>query len=55
MRQLVRLMKHVVSHRQEAAVRGLAARRRMAAHYSPDAVAELVAQQLRRIEIGLAA
>lgn len=54
-RQLVRLMKHVVAHRQEAAARGLAARRRMASRYSPDAVAEVVAQQLRRIEIGLAA
>lgn len=53
--QLVRLMKHVVAHRQEATARGLAARRRMASRYSPDAVAEVVAQQLRRIEIGLAA
>lgn len=53
--QLVRLMQHVVAHRQEAAARGLAARRRMASRYSPDAVAEVVAQQLRRIEIGLAA
>ena len=54
-RQLVRLMQHVVAHRQEAESRGLAARRHLAASYSPDAVAELVAQQLRRIEIGLAA
>ena len=47
-------MRHVVEHRQEAAARGRAARRRMAAQYSPDAVAEVVAQQLRRIERKLA-
>jgi hypothetical protein len=47
-------MRHVVEHRQEAAARGRAARRRMVAQYSPDAVAEVVAQQLRRIERKLA-
>lgn len=51
---LARLMRHVVGHRQEAAARGRAARRRMAAAYSPDAVAELVASELRRIEARLA-
>ena len=51
---LSQLMRHVVEHRQEAAARGRAARRRMAAQYSPDAVAEVVAQQLRRIERKLA-
>lgn len=47
-------MRHVVAHRQEAAARGRAARRRMLERYSPDAVAEQVAAQLRRIEIQLA-
>lgn len=52
--QLQRLMRHVVEHRQEAAARGRAARRRMVERYAPDVVAEQVAQQLRRIELLLA-
>lgn len=51
---LAQLMRHVVEHQQEAAGRGKAARRRMQERYSPAAVAEVLAQQLRRIEGQLA-
>lgn len=50
----MQLLQHVVQHREEAAQRGRAARRLMAEHYSPAAVAEAVAAQLRRIEQELA-
>ena len=52
---LRQLMRHVVEHRGEAAARGRAARRRMVQRYSPAAVAELTARELRRIEARLAA
>ncbi|KAL4419515.1 hypothetical protein ABPG77_002301 [Micractinium sp. CCAP 211/92] len=51
---LVQLLRHVVQHREEAAQRGRAARRLMVQRYSPAAVAEAVAAQLRRIEQELA-
>ena len=52
---LVHLLRHVAAHRQEAAARGRAARQRMASEYSPTAVGERVAQQLRRIDAQLLA
>lgn len=52
---LVQLLRHVATHRQETAARGRAARRRMLERYSQQAVAEVVAGQLRRIEARLAA
>ncbi|KAL4451794.1 hypothetical protein ABPG75_007456 [Micractinium tetrahymenae] len=51
---LAQLMRHVVQHQEEAAQQGKAARRLMAERFSPAAVAEAVARQLRRIERELA-
>jgi len=52
---LKQLMRHVVTHPQEAAAKGAAARRRMVERYSPDVIARLLLRELRRIEAALAA
>jgi hypothetical protein len=44
------LMRHVVTHQEEARSRGRAARQRMIDKYSPDAIGPLVAQELRRVD-----
>ena len=51
---LSQLMRHVVAHPEEAAARGAAARQRMLQRYSLAAVADVVAGELRRIEVALA-
>lgn len=47
------LMQHVLANRTEAAARGAAARARMVAHYSPEAIADVLVAQLRRIEAAI--
>lgn len=46
---LRRLMRRVFTDRQEAAARGAAARARMVERYSPDAIAEVLMAEIRRI------
>lgn len=50
---LRQLMRRVVSNRREAAARGAAARARMLERYSPQAIADKVVHQLRRIEAAM--
>jgi hypothetical protein len=42
-------MRRVYTHRQEAAAKGAAARARMLERYSPDAIADVVVKELKRI------
>eukprot|EP00887_Chlorella_sp_A99_P006237 scaffold3.g6237.t1 len=49
-KQLRRLMRHVVTHRQEAAAKGRMARQRMVERYAPAVVAKVVADRLQRVQ-----
>jgi hypothetical protein len=43
-------MHRVYTHREEAAAKGAAARARMLERYSPDAIADMLVKELKRIE-----
>lgn len=47
---LRQLMRHVVTHPEDAAAKGAAARRRMQERYAPSVVAQLAAERLRAID-----
>jgi hypothetical protein len=47
---LRQLMHRVYTHREEAAAKGAAARARMLERYSPDAIADMLVKELKRIE-----
>jgi glycosyltransferase involved in cell wall biosynthesis len=51
--ELRRLMRHVFDHREEAAAKGVAARRRMVEKYSPGVVADVVLREVLRVQVQL--